>query len=210
MSEAPLYGTDPSEMRCLFLQGYLASKKAPRRPPTVSSPPCVPDPCTSGSGQDGQSRRGRRPGQAERRGARRCCLAVMVRQPALPLPLHDHVHGSRVAAHRRSKSGKSRKIFRQLPGRARLIPGRTRFGTDWPASGLVTHMRTHRCVLFSSLSPLFPWNSFLEKESPRLETNWSETEPYGKPIWSKNLHSQTRPLHANKENETRRQGPDSP
>ena len=32
VSEVPLYGTDPSEMRSLSLQEYLASKKAPPPP----------------------------------------------------------------------------------------------------------------------------------------------------------------------------------
>ena len=36
MSEVPLYGTDPSEVRCLSLEGYLASKK---RSPTPLRPP---------------------------------------------------------------------------------------------------------------------------------------------------------------------------
>jgi len=34
--EVPLYGTDPSEVRCLSLEGYLASKK---RSPTPLRPP---------------------------------------------------------------------------------------------------------------------------------------------------------------------------
>jgi len=38
MSEVPLYGTDPSQMRCLSLQGYLASKKRPAPPRTTVGP----------------------------------------------------------------------------------------------------------------------------------------------------------------------------
>jgi len=38
MREVPLYGTDPSEMRCLSLQGYLASKKRTPPPRTTVGP----------------------------------------------------------------------------------------------------------------------------------------------------------------------------
>ena len=61
-------------------------------------------------------------------------------------------------------------------GRARLLPGRARLGTDGLASGLVTHMRTRLFVLLFSLPSFFPWNSSLEKRSPRLGKSFLEKE----------------------------------